>query len=92
MRYKFVVLVLSGLVSSCAQIKKDHDHEDLNIFKYHESAGISILDPANVTRFEDFLTTTSLLIDSSDEDLAGGLGSVVTISMPKRNWRVTWNV
>ena len=52
----YLVLFLTTLIfAQCGQIQKDHEHEDLNIFKYNESAGISILDPANVTRFEDFI-------------------------------------
>ena len=59
MKYIFIAII-ALLATSCGSSEIDSDNENKTVFRYNESAGITILDPAYVRRFEDFLVIEQL--------------------------------
>lgn len=58
---KNIALILfTILLVSCGNKEQKETNENKTVFRYNESAGITILDPAYVRRFEDFLAIEQL--------------------------------
>lgn len=59
MKYLFIAFI--GLIlTSCGSGEDKTNNDNKTVFRYNEAAGITILDPAYVRRFEDFLVIEQL--------------------------------